>query len=176
MPHHHHHDCTCGHDHSHTHSHDHDCDCGCGHDHSHHHHETVTLTTEEVNYLRILSETKELPVTRFLMRSSNSEHIESVALAPVHLMSEADSMNTVKLRASALTKLEEYGLVDLDYDTPILLCDYGMHERSELYAFFVKTLEEGKANPDFVFDVPALEKGKSMLSEMGVEVAKKLVG
>ena len=154
-------DCGCGHDHHHD-------SCGCGHDHHHGHHtHTLLLSAEEADFIKQLSVSSVFEVVRFVMKSSKSSHFESTALAPVHLKNKNDSMEKVKETADVLQYLQEQGVIDIDYDTPVEGSDYALYQNSELYAYFVQTIEESKAQPNFIFDIPHMECGRLTLTALG---------
>ena len=143
---HHHGNHGCGHHHSHK-----DCASGCcGHSHDH----EVHLTEADVRFILLLAETPFLPVTRFLMRSSHSGHLSSIALAPVYLTSREDSMEVVKAAGQSIKRLAELALVSLDYDIPLEGCDYSDYEESQLYAYLRETIAEAQGRPGFLFDQP----------------------
>ena len=144
--------------------------CGCGHchDHSHgHHSHTLLLSAEEAAFVKTLSASSIFEVVRFVIRSSKSAHFESIALAPVHLKSENDSMEDVKEIAATLQYLQEQGVIDIDYNMLVENSDYVMYQNSDIYTYFLETVEESKAQPNFIFDIPHMERGRITLTDLG---------
>lgn len=174
------------------HQHDEHCGCGCGcghdhgHDHDHHHghdHEHIEiapvegLTIRQQNMLLALHERKYLPVACFSMTKKGEDSVYAVALAPVYLGSRQDTMEEVKVFGEELSQLEDAGYITLDYDIPLNGYGYAEYTESDLYAYFVKTVEEGKEKPGALFDEANLEKGSMALTEAGTrEVEKMLPG
>ena len=164
------------HQHENDHGHSH---CGChghgeekSHDcHCSYHSHVVELTAEEKRFLEYALLAQPVDVVRFLLRSSKSEHFETIAMAPVHMKTPEDSMGEVQDAAAMLKVLADYALIELDYDAPIEGFDYGRYEQSESYIYFLQTVEEAKTNPDFVFDLGLMEKGRIILTSNGEKVA-----
>ena len=159
-----HHDCCHGHGSEH---HEHTCCAG-------HQKREILLSDEETQFLRCLAQTPFLPLARFVLRSSKSTHLESVALAPVYLSDKDESMESVKKTASILLNLAEYGLITLDYDEPLQNGDYAVYSNSSLYTYFTETVTEGSKNKDFLFDTAALELGSIALTHLGRTVIKNM--
>lgn len=145
--------------------HVHDEHCGCGHDHGHDHahdhkhHSGGPLTEAQEAFLHELSHHHFLPVARFLVESTVEGDFSSVALAPVYLRTPEETMEWVKQTGSMLLELEERGYLTLDYDYPLEGYSYTEYRQSQLYAYFCKTIEEGKGRPGFLGDTPVLELG-----------------
>ena len=127
----------------------------------------ISLTAEEQEFLSRLSQTPFLEVVRFIMKSTKSEHLELVALAPVHIYGGDDSMEQVKKTASVLKSLQDYGIIEIDYDLPITNYDYKSYKKSDVYMSFVEAIEEGKTKEKFIFDIPHMECGSLALTEIG---------
>lgn len=136
--------------------HDHDAHCGCGHDHSHHH---EGLTEAQHAFLHELEHHHFLPVARFLAESTKEDDFSSVALAPVYLRAPDETMEWVKETGAMLLDLEAKGYLTLDYDVPLEGYPYKEYKESALYAYFCKTIEEGRERPGFLADTPVLELG-----------------
>ncbi|MDR1616585.1 MAG: hypothetical protein LBR98_06190 [Syntrophomonadaceae bacterium] len=133
------------------------------------------LTMEEKQFLGLLAVTPFLPVCRFVMKSTKSAHLEMVALAPVYLNTQEDSLEDVKKTKTLLLSLAGYGLITLDYDILLKNGDYAAYEKSKVYAYFKQTVCEGKRDrPDFLFDTPALETGSLALTGRGQETLEHL--
>lgn len=174
--------CCCSHDHEHEHehkdscAHDHDnccsnqnqstcgtengSSCGC-------HDSVIYITEEERAFLMRLSQLPFLPLARFVMKSSKSDHMESVALEPVYLQDKNDSMETVKSTGVVLRALEDKDMITLDYDMPLQNGDYSIYEESALYHLFCSTVQEGGNQGGFIFDLPVLERGSMALTALG---------
>ncbi|MDR1159063.1 MAG: hypothetical protein LBK69_00330 [Syntrophomonadaceae bacterium] len=135
----------------------------------------IILTREEKEFLSLLAATPFLPVCRFVVKSTQSEHLELIALAPVYLTSQKDSLEEVKEKKALLSGLSNYGLITLDYDILLENGDYTVYEKSEVYTYFRKTVYTGKIErPDFLFDTPVLETGSLALSGLGQEMLERL--
>ena len=156
---HHDHGCDCGH-------HVHTADCGCGHDH----HEVIPidgLSNVQMHILLTLHQQRYLPVARFSMTAQADLDAYGVALAPVYLSSPDDEMEAVKELGTIFQALEDANLITIDYDIELSGYDYAEYETSGLYAYFVKTVEEGKTKPGVRFDTPNLERGSMALTKDG---------
>ena len=160
MCHHHHHD-----------SHEHHCcgkcggHCGCG---------SLSLTEREQAFIRCLTQVPFLPVAQFLLRSTKSEHLEAIALAPVYILDPEDTMEHIKETGIILHGLEEKGLITLDYDVPLQNYDYKTYHDSAVYQSFRQTVEEAKARPDFLYNIGIMELGSMALTQRGYGVADRL--
>jgi hypothetical protein len=130
-------------------------------------HATPELTAQEKDFLGLLSQAPFLPIGRFLLKSSRSDHLESVALAPVYLTEQQNSIEIVRENAVALKQLAEYGVITLDYDIPLEGFDYTIFKESAAYKYFQDAVQEGKADPDFIFDTAELELGSLALTGIG---------
>jgi hypothetical protein len=128
-----------------------------------------------VEILTTLLTTPYLPLARFILRSSQSEEIESIAMAPVYLFDGKESLQEIRKTGDALTALEEYGLITLDYDIPLQNFDYHCFFESDVYEYFQQTAQEAKKRPGFLFDTTFVETGSIALSPMGQEVAEQMV-
>lgn len=147
----------------------------CCHSHeSCNHHPSVVLSENEVSFLHALNQTLFLPVVQFIMTSKNAEHFQSIALTPVYMTNKNESMEKVKDIAAILITLEEYSLIELDFNVPLDDSAYDVFRDSELFAYFVKTVDEGKLNPGFLFDSATMEYGRMAITELGQQVASKL--
>ena len=144
------------------HEYDEHCGCGCEHGHTHEHHEhhgRGELTGAQHAFLHELEHHRFLPVARFLVESTVEDDFSSVALAPVYLRAPDETMEWVKETGAMLRDLEEKGYLTLDYDYPLDGYPYTEYKESALYAYFCKTIEEGKDRPGFLGDTPVLELG-----------------
>ncbi|QAT42349.1 hypothetical protein [Aminipila luticellarii] len=136
--------------------------CCCGH-----HETTIQLSEEEIEILTELAQTPYLPLAQFVLKSSQSSHLESVALAPVYLHDRNDSMDTVRRTADVLKALEAKGLLTLDYEEPLENGDYTDYSDSTLYAYFKETVMQAKGKENFLFDMADLELGSIALTHIG---------
>lgn len=160
----------CGHAHGESHEHGEEgCggSCGCQN-------KELVISQEEADFLMCLAQTPFLPVTRFIMTSTQSEHLANVALEPVLMSSPQETMETVKDTAQVLKSLEEMEMITLGYDMPLINGDYSIYESSDLYAYFVQTIEEGKNLPGALFDTPVLELGSIALTQLGQSAIEQL--
>ena len=155
-------------------THDEHCGCNCGHEHSHQtdaHAAPIEVTEDQKDFLHQLGHSHYLPVARFTVKDSREENFASTALAPVFLCSAADDMKTVKETGAFLQKLEDLGLVTLDYDIPLNGYGYEEYKSSALYEYFRATVAEGASRPHFLGDTPVLELGSIALTEEGEQIA-----
>lgn len=157
-------------------SHDHHCGCGCGHDHTNTQQCKAPVSPAEVtenqkDFLHQLHHHHYLPVARFTLEDSREQDFISTALAPVFIRAVGDDMATVKEAGSFLQKLEEMGLITLDYDMPLDEYGYEEYKESSLYQYFRDTVAEGAAKPGFIGDTPVLDLGSMALTEAGVQIA-----
>lgn len=153
------------------------CGCGCGHDHEHpcrtdDHAEPIEVTENQKGFLHHLGHTHYLPVARFTVEDSREENFASTALAPVFLRSAADDMETVKEAGVFLQRLEDLGLITLDYDIPLNGYGYEEYKASALYEYFRATVAEAASKPGFLGDTPVLELGSIALTEVGEKIAE----
>lgn len=132
------------------------------------------ISDEEKEMLMQLAQTPFLPLARFLLKSSKSNHFESVALAPVYLNNKYDNMDSVKSRSEILKNLAAQGLITLDYDEPLENGNYQEYLESELYMYFIQTVEQGKAKDDYLFDIPDIELGSIALTALGRAAIKQI--
>lgn len=157
-------------------------DIHCGHDHGHDHcpvcahAEPTEVTENQRDFLHQLGHSHYLPVARFTLRDSRDPEFAATALAPVFLRSAADDMKTVKEAGAFLQKLEDMGLISLDYDIPLSGYGYEEHKTGALYAYFCATVAEGASRPGFLGDTPALELGSIALTEAGERIAAACCG
>ncbi len=167
--------CGCGERHHGHHHHEHGENCGCGHDHT-----PVAvpegLSPMQVDILLALRQRQCLPVACFTFANSGDDTRRATALAPVYLGTPDDSMEQVKQLGGELIILEDMDLITLDYDLPIRDYPYDEYKNSALYAYFVKTVEEGALRPGAAFDTPELELGSMALTEAGEDMVDALVG
>ncbi|QOX62662.1 hypothetical protein FRZ06_04515 [Anoxybacterium hadale] len=160
------------HDHDeHNHAHGHGC-CGGGCCASRK--SAAPLSAEETEFLIQLAQTPYLPLTRFVLKSTKSNHFESVALAPVHLKDKTDSMEVVKSTGAVLKSLEERGFLTLDYEEPLENGNYSEYENSDLYAYFKETVAQAENHDDYLYDIPELELGSIALTYSGQQAIIKM--
>lgn len=155
-------------------THNEHCDCNCGHEHPHQadaHAVPIEVTENQKDFLHHLSHSRYLPVARFTVKDSREEDFASTALAPVFLCSATDDMKTVKEAGVFLQRLEDLGLVTLDYDIPLNGYDYEEYKSSALYEYFRATVAEGASRLNFLGDTPVLELGSIALTEEGEQIA-----
>lgn len=146
------------------------------HDHTHDRPCPDGATENQKAFLHQLSHSRFLPVARFTLADSREDDFASTALAPVFLRSAADTMETVKEAGAFLQKLEDLGLITLDYDIPLEGYGYEEYYGSALYEFFRATVAEGASRPGFLGDTPVLELGSMALTEAGERIAAAYCG
>ena len=157
-------------------THDEHCGCNgnCSHEHplkAEDHAAPIELTENQKDFLHHLGHRHYLPVARFTVDDSREEDFASIALAPVFLCSATDDMKTVKEAGAFLQRLEDLGLVTLDYDIPLNGYGYEEYKSSALYEYFCATVAEGASKTNFLGDTPVLELGSMALTEEGKRIA-----
>ncbi len=179
------HKCCCGGEHHHEHHHEGGCGCG-GHHHEHDHQhcgcgchdeeeEVVEIVADtnldegQLAFLEQLKEIKYLPVARFVLKSTQEEDFNVVALAPVFIRDLKDTMEDVKDAGSFLTALEEKGMISLDYHMPLDGYAYSEYRNCELFQFFCDTVAETKGKEGFLGDKATLELGSIGLTLPALE-------
>ena len=85
-----------------------------------------------------------------MLKSTKSDHLESIALAPIYLYDRCDSLEAVKETGKTIERLAEYKIISLDYDIPLENGDYDDYKTSDVFAYFKETITEGTVNPDFI--------------------------
>lgn len=161
----HHHD---GHHHDHHHDHEHQCcdaDCGCGH-----HHHPVELSQPARDFLSVLGRYSYLPLAQFLMTSTKSSHLQSIALSPVYLTCGTESVPKVREVGEMLLDLEEMGLITLDFDQPLQNYDYEVYLQSASFHALEDAIKESRQREGFLFDGASLEKGSIAMTTQGQQV------
>ena len=154
--------------------HEENCGCGCDHKHPRRadaHAAPIEVTENQKAFLHQLGHKHYLPVARFTIKNSRQEDFVSTALAPVFLRSAADDMKTVKEAGAFLQRLEDLGLITLDYDIPLNGYGYEEYKASALYEYFRATVAEGASRPNFLGNTPVLELGSIALTEAGEQIA-----
>ena len=87
----------------------------------------------------------------------------------MQMLSLGDFSLSVKERGEALRHLAELGLVRLDYNIKVWgTADYNVYYRSELYEMFCHLVMEGASQPDFLFNLAVMRKGRASLTKAGV--------
>lgn len=170
--HHHDHEHEHHHEHSHEHEHSHSCGGGCccsnGGGCCGSKQEPIQLTAEQKEFLAELASNGSLPVARFIAENSENDDISIVMLAPVHLLTAADSMATVKSTGAFLNDLEDAGLLSLDYGEALEAYPYLEYEQSVLFAYFRETVREASEKlSEFLADTPVLERGSMSITALG---------
>lgn len=166
------HTCCGGHAHGDHHAHG-DC-CGHGGGCGNHPPQTIELTRQACDFLLTLAQIPFLPLARFLMTSTKSADLESVALAPVYLIDGTETVAQVRERGDMLLHLEELGLITLDYDEPLIGFDYGLYQHSASFHALEAVVQEGLQREDFLFDCPVLERGSIAPTALGQQAMEQL--
>ena len=126
------------------------------------------LSPDEKNFIFQIANRIRYPIVRLELRSSKERSLISTALNHVHLETKYDSMEIVKQRASVLQSLCEKGFIKLSYKVFITVqSDYAIYEVSDIFLLLHQLVEQGKKNPDYLFDIPYIKRGQVMLTEMG---------
>lgn len=156
--------------------HDEHCGCGCGHGNPHKSASKNPATPEQVtenqkDFLHQLRHHHYLPVARFTLTDSREPDFLSTALAPVFIRSATDDMATVKEAGAFVQKLEDMGLITLDYDIPLDGYAYEEYKSSAIYEYFCATVAQGGAQRDFLGNTPVLDLGSMALTKAGEQIA-----
>ncbi len=162
--------------------HNHSHGCGCG-THSHkgcgshgnccgkHKNTSINdISDTEHHFLKHLLEYKFLPVSRFIVKSSKEHDFANIALSPVFIIDIKDSMEEVKNVGKKLRKLEDLGLITIDYDIPLKGYSYEEYHASEIYAYFKETVNEVKGKEGFLGDIPTIECGSIAPTDKCVQI------
>lgn len=153
-------------------AHDEHCGCGCHeHDHIDKHFDPAEVTDNQKEFLHQLGHRHFMPVARFSVKSSKEDGFTSTALAPVFIHLQDDNMEQVKGAGEFLQKLEDMGLITLDYDIPLEGYGYEEYKACSLYKYFCETVKEGSSKPGFLGDTPVLELGSMGITEAGEKLA-----
>ncbi|NLO85884.1 MAG: hypothetical protein GX096_10730 [Clostridiales bacterium] len=179
------HDHTCNHEHNeHEHCHhDHGEHEHCHHTHGEHEHcgcsgehhgEPVEISDQEHSFLHSFVHHPYLPLARFLMASTKSSHIESIALAPVYLTDNTLNVPEVRQVGDMLAGLEDKGIISLDYDMPLGNYDYKPYQDSAAFHALEDVVREGSQQEGFLFDRAIIETGSMALTEFGQQVMSQL--
>lgn len=135
------------------------------------------LTTDEKNLFFQIADSIRYPIVRLELRSSKERSLISTALNHVHLQTEHDSMEEVKERASILQSLCDKGLIEISYKVFITIkSDYTIYDGSDIFLLLNQLVEEGKKNPDYLFDIPYIKRGQVTLTEMGKHYVAEMKG
>lgn len=157
----------------------HVCSCGChsnGHENEQDREQEgccmkqkgwITLERKEIEILMELKEYNYLSIAEFVMCSSVNDHISFTALAPVYIEKTNDNMEKVKELGAVFKELEKKRLISLDYDIPLKGFDYSIYKESDIYKYFIESVEAGKENPDFLCDTAEIELGSVALTDLG---------
>lgn len=152
--------------------------CRGGHCQGHcpcHTRQAIELTAPEHAFLMDLAQIPFLPLARFILASTRSDHARSVALAPVYLTEETETLERVRETGAVLLALQEKGLVSLDYDMPLQGCGYAVYRNSSVYRLFTECVAEGSHRPGFLFDQAELELGSIALTSLGRNALDQLI-
>ncbi len=134
----------------------------------------VHITPEEEKILEKLAQCPFLPVAQFLLKSSQSDHLTNLALSPVYLETGKETLPQIKEIGQILLDLEEKDLISLDFNSPLEGSDPRLFQDSDAYHLLEKTVEEGKATGEFLFDAPEIEFGSLCLTALGDLVIEQL--
>lgn len=156
--------CGCGHEH-----HNHDDNCGCGHDHSHKNivNHDGTVTDNQAVFLKQLKQFNYLPVAQCVIKSSTEHSFSVVAISPMFIRNPSDSLELVKEAGEFLLKLENQGLIEIDFDIPLNGYEYLEYKNSEVYKYFSETINDAPKDRGFLGDTPTLELGSMVITKAG---------
>ena len=126
------------------------------------------LSPDENNLIFQIANSTRYPIVRLELRSSKERSLISTALNHVHLETKHDSMEVVKQRASVLQSLCEKGFIEISYKVFITVqSDYAIYGVSDIFLLLHQLVEQGKKNPDYLFDIPYIKRGQVILTVMG---------
>lgn len=109
-----------------------------------------------------------LKISRFELRNTHEDDIISTALDNVWICAANDSMELVKARAAAISKLSDDGIIAVEYaDEPTDAKKAGVYGESDIFALLCSTVDEGRGKEGFLFDCAAITCGKLSLTEKG---------
>ena len=100
------------------------------------------LSPDEKNFIFQIANRIRYPIVRLELRSSKERSLISTALNHVHLKISYKVFITVQ-------------------------SDYAIYEVSDIFLLLHQLVEQGKKNPDYLFDIPYIKRGQVMLTEMG---------
>lgn len=136
--------------------------------------QAIELSEGEYAFLMGLAEIPFLPLARFVLSSTRSEHVRSVALSPVYLTERDAGIEDVRKTGGLLLGLEEKGLISLDYDQPLQGCDYADYHNSAAYRRLQAAVAEGRQQAGFLFDQAEMELGSIALTALGRHTIEQL--
>lgn len=126
------------------------------------------LRPEERELLTTIAGVKRYPLVRLELWSSRERELRSTALNHVRLEHAEEPMAIVKRRGETLARLEQEGLILLDYRPAVTVAaDYAVYKESAVYRQLCELVEEGKNRPGFLFDTPHIRRGRAVLTAKG---------
>lgn len=134
----------------------------------------VHINPSEESFLQKLAQCPFLPVAQYLLTSSQDDELGNMALSPVFLETGAESLEEIKALGDVMLSLEERSIISLDFDSPLQGTDETLFYKSSSFALLEKTVEEGKAQEDFLFDAPTIIFGSVCLTALGDLVVDQL--
>lgn len=133
----------------------------------------IVCTEEEQVLLRQIVESPRFPIARFELRSSRDRALISTALNHVYLQTEQDTMEQVKKRGTILQSLYDKNFINLDYRIFITVkSDYERYEKSDIFALLSRLVEQGKQQPDYLFDIAYIKRGRAVITDLGRQAIK----
>lgn len=152
-----------------------DCSsCSCGLPTSDENPLEVHISPEEEQFLQKLAQCPFLPVAQFLLQSSQSDHLNNMALSPVFLETGTESLDEIHQLKNVLLALEDRNIISLDFDAPLQGTDEALFYNSTSFALLNQTVEEGKGQEGFLFDSTNIEFGSVCLTALGDLVVEQL--
>ncbi|MEM1484586.1 Abi-alpha family protein [Oscillospiraceae bacterium PP1C4] len=131
----------------------------------------MNLTAAEKHLLTKMKISKRFPIVRFELRSSKEASLSSIALNHVCMADINATMEQVKSTAALLQKLEQDGIINICYTLAVSArSDYQVYYDSKLYAQLCEMTEEGKRNPNFLFDIPYIKRGVVTFTAYGRQI------
>ncbi|HJD23169.1 MAG TPA: hypothetical protein H9694_03375 [Firmicutes bacterium] len=127
-----------------------------------------SLSPEDRALLATIAGVKRYPLVRLELRSSRERELRSTALNHVRLENPDEPMAAIKARGQALARLEQAGLIKIDYRPAVTVAaDYAVYRQSAVYRELCALVEEGKGRPGFLFDTPHIRRGRAVLTPKG---------
>ncbi|HIW73382.1 MAG TPA: hypothetical protein H9684_03590 [Firmicutes bacterium] len=126
------------------------------------------LRPEDRALLGSVAGARRYPLVRLELRSSRERELRSTALNHVRLERPDEGMEALRARGEALARLEEAGLIRLDYRPAVTVAaDYAVYRESDVYHRLCELVAEGKTRPGFLFDTPHIRRGRAVLTARG---------
>ncbi len=145
------------------------CQTGCGGCHASCGGCSPTLTASQQALLQTLASVLYLPLGQFLLVPKGGYPEDgTLALSPVLLETEDDTLEQVMDRADALVALARAGLITLDFDLPLSNYSYEVYFRSALFRTFSLQFAHAPKGR------PVLRRGSIAITSTGLAMAAQV--